>query len=380
MKISKIKFISTLFYISYFLLLLNTLANKVNIISNYSGVISKISFGFLIISFSLSIIRLTKRQVFYNVVLLLLLCISYFISDNANFLILILLIVTAKNLRIYNIIKNDFYLRILIILFVLFSYFLGQTNDIYFYEHGIVRYSYGFAHPNLLGFQLVILYFEFCYIFGCKKKNLIFNFILLTFIVYLNNMYLGSRTCNYILIITFFVLIFYKAIVKYFESRRHLNILIRNLFLMIAIISFILTLMYNTELGSKLNRTLSNRLYYNSYTIDHYNISLFGQKMNFVSNEDARLNSGYSTYILDNSYFVIFYQFGLIGFFTFAVLTRKTFIDLFVEKKYFEIVIFAMILIDGFMESYMYKIVYNPFLFFMIYSVLGSGCNEKIEN
>lgn len=380
MKFSKLKFVSVFFYISYFLLLLNTLANKVNIISNYSGLISKLSFIMLIASFILSIVRLTKKQIFYNFILLLFLCISYFICTNANFLILILLVVTARNLQLYNIFKYDFFIRILITLFIVLSFFLNQTSDIYFYEQGLIRYGYGFAHPNLLSFQLVVLYFEFIYIFGYKKKYLPLYIIALCFILYINNVYLGSRTCNYILIFTFIILLFYKRIVTYLSSSKSLTFLIRNLFLIMTIFTFCITFLYKFDVGAKLNRVLSNRLYYNSYTINNYNISLFGQKMDFISNEDARLDSSLTTYILDNSYLVIIYQFGVIAYVAFLILSKKTLNNLFKQKKYFEILIFAMILVDGFMESYMYKIIYNPFLFFMIYSILGSDYDEKNEN
>ena len=92
-----------------------------------------------------------RNDILISLILVGLLCISYFRLNNSGILFLVLFIVLSKNINFRKLVKYDFIMKIIISLIVISLYFLGVFNDGEFTRtNGLIRNALGFEHPNAL--------------------------------------------------------------------------------------------------------------------------------------------------------------------------------------------------------------------------------------
>lgn len=169
------------------------------------------------------------------------------------------------------------------------------------------RYALGYGHPNSLHLSLFLALSN--YIFYKKDKLKLPHFIIMSVVNFYVYRYSGSRTGTTVV----FLLIILSLMTPVIKGN------IKKLYLMVPMIAFVLCLIVSFWLSNvynkydvlrALNAVLNNRLAYANYYLTHYGISLFGIR-NIMSDINA---------ISDNSYTLLYIQYGIAGLITWIAL------------------------------------------------------------
>lgn len=190
----------------------------------------------------------------------------------------------------------------------------------------------------------------------------------------------NSRTCLIIMIFMYIGVLFInsKIFLKLIQ-KKSFRFFLENAFIICTIFSAILVFLYykGNPLGIKANVFLSERLRYILLFINDYPINLLGNNITFVSTTASKLYNMHSL-ILDNAYFFLIIRYGIIIYFIFAILMRKSIEKMIQEKDYMLLLIFWLLIIYGFSENYLIKINYNVFLLYFSYIIFKKR-NDKNE-
>lgn len=263
-----------------------------------------------------------------------------------SFLIIIISKFINKSFRL----KSFFYIFTFFYISVLILNSLGylEFNNIKceirkFEEFKVFRHALGFYHPNAAMSLLLPIFSLLYYLYYLKYKKIVLGIILIISIVIFNLTF--SRT-TFILIFLFISLILIND--KYIEKLK---------FLFLAEIFFIEFLTVYLPFyfqDTILNKFLSERLWLFHYYLTTQKITLFGNKL--LGKEIIE------KYPLDNTYLLILFENGILGFCLLTILIFIIMKILFENKDYKAIRIFSIILIFGFMEStalfYYFNIIY----------------------
>ena len=187
-----------------------------------------------------------------------------------------------------------------------------------------------------------------------RNKKMIFPLIISLLISLFIYLFVDSRT-SIVIILMIPVLIFITRRNYKLLDNKLVKFLLKNMFLIITFITIILSLRVNSNIKfiSNLNELLSYRLTLNNYFLNIYDINLFG---NYVKTDEI--------YILDSSYINILLRFGIILFIFIYYCFNKSIKIMYKEKNYCLIIIFLVLFIYGFSESFLYKISANAFLLY----------------
>ncbi len=363
MKLNKIFFL-----ISYSIFLLLIMYSNVEAIQSCSKYLQLIAYIFLLLIFIINSKKSVNIKSLLKSVIMILICIITFmqgLQSNRNdyyFIDLILLMIAEKNIKFDDIIKFDFYYKFINIIFIVLLAKIGFIDNLTFYRDGIVRYSYGFSHPNVLSALLTICTIDLIYLSTKNKKYNIPAIILTIISLYIVTFVTQSRSSflMLILVVIFYFLVRKKTgekIVSFFKY------LIYILFPLNCILSLYITYLYyiNNHIGVELDRLLSGRLFYNSIYLTYHNINLFGNSLYFTG-ISAKNYYGRYTMILDNSYVYTLLRFGVISIIFLSILFFLECKKLYSKKKYFLILILVSFLIYGLFERHSLIVFYNPFL------------------
>lgn len=343
-----------MFYLSYLLFLAFSIVGHVPILNPYLKFATYISLGIFSFIILVQFYCYKVREFFVFVILILIsLLIAYKTGDLGLFKLFFFLM-AMKNVNFDECISFDFKCRILLILLVFTLLYFGYATDVSAYNNGIIKHSLGFTNPNALGMHTLILAFEILYFNreSISLKTLIISILLL----YLVNLYAGSRTTSLIIAITaglFFLFIINPKI----YDKKLVKVLISNsalLFSVLTLVGFLLY-KYNTDIGLRINSILSNRLH-NIYSYyDFYSINLFGNNISLIN------------LTLDTSYAYALYGVGVVGFLIFIFAFKRLFLKLYENKNYSLIIIMFSFLIYGLSERLWLSIDYNIFMASFIY-------------
>ena len=352
MKIGVNKIYNYIFYFAYFLMLLSDMFSEVKYVNNYLNYIDYISIILLLFLIILENRESNIKFILFSFILLILGFISVYFSNNKELLKLFLLIISFRKINFDKFIKTDFIIKSCLIILVLLFNYLGFTNKIEIYRDGIFRNSFGFSHPNKLGLYLMMVCLDLYYIY--RNKNMIFPLIISLLISLFIYLFVDSRT-SIVIILIIPVLIFITRRNYKLLDNKLVEFVLKNMFLIITFITIILSLKVNSNIKfiSNLNELLSYRLTLNNYFLNIYDINLFG---NYVKTDGI--------YILDSSYINILLRFGIILFIFIYYCFNKSIKIMYKEKNYCLIIIFLVLFIYGFSESFLYKISANAFLLY----------------
>ena len=354
MDIKKGKILPFLFYLSYFLMMMGYTFTQVEIINNYLKYIEYLSVVILFIVFLMQSKNYTYKQLIVILCILVLSIVNFVVSSEKNLLKLVLLVLTFKDLKFDDFIKKDYYLKITLVLSIVFLYFMGFTEANQYYRDGVLRGTFGFKHPNILGLYLMMICLDYYYI--NRNKSFARPLIVSVIIAIIIFKYIDSRTTSILLICTSITIIINKLFNNHVVKNWITKFIVKNLYLILIILSVILTELYssNTDFAKNINILLSGRLYFNDLFLSEYNINLFG---NNIYADD--------TLILDSSYINILLRYGIIGVALFYVLLRKMINKAYNDKNYTMVIILTILILYGFTESFLYKVASNAFLIYM---------------
>lgn len=296
--------------------------------------------------------------------LLFIIClITYKTTDNINYIILSLLIISTKEINIFDIAKTDIFIRSISLFFMIMFYFLGiiNGNNICFTNEFLkCRYALGFSHPNNLFAQIFMLSVGIIIINIKKKKTkkLIFTFLLLIFFGIITG-------CKTGVILTIVLYIFLLLNLQKKINLQQKNYLFKYSYLNFMAISYIFAKQYKykNRIIIFINDLVSNRVMFSSRFLEKYGITFFGQKVFFRNSFDAHKYK-LKGMILDNMYMYNLICSGLIFSLMFYYLITRTLSNLLRKKEYFIVIIYFIYSIYSLMEKTLLSLD-NYLLFFL---------------
>lgn len=278
-----------------------------------------------------------------------------FTSKNYDILLLILIILSIRDINIDKFLFRDFIIRGVLVAIEFF--FFSQKAPIEMWQ--AEKVTLGFTHANTAGSALMILTFELLYLTRNSKNILPFFFsIILTGF----NYYVCKSRASFIamiLIIICFILFKLKLNILKFKPFEFLTI---NSILIFVLISFGLIQLYQTgsDSGLKLNALFSNRIELAIHYLSLYKINLFGNHLAYAST--TIMLGDHMVYVLDTAFVWLLLTFGIIGTIFVAWLFYRTFKKLLADQNYYMVVIMLVLLVYGLMETILFKYYYNPLL------------------
>lgn len=245
-----------------------------------------------------------KKGEFYIYILLCALVgLIYLTRSNRTFLVYMLFMLAFKSVR-YDfeyLIKFDVKIKLWMLIFVVSMSMIGVINNYSaIWSSGIIKYAYGFFHPNTLGILCFAILVEWLYL-QYKTLRLIEWVIVGGIAFYIFDM-AASRTSAYTFTVIFILFLLAKTWPRFYSFRitRYMFTVITPI---LALFSWYLVKLYQegNAVAIVINTLTTARLMYASNFLNQYGLSLFGNDIEFVSSRAAQLQ-GISGEILDMAY------------------------------------------------------------------------------
>ncbi|MGN0399826.1 MAG: hypothetical protein ACI4EO_06830 [Blautia sp.] len=267
------------------------------------------------------------------------------------------------------------------IILTLLLWRIGLLSALYYQDDKVGYYNtYGFCHRNVLGANVALICLAWFYLRYRKLK--IQDVVIWAGIGLLTYKLAVSRTSFLVMILTIAGFFFFQKKEEYLTGLPNLRKIILGGFIGILLLSIICTLFYSSDssVWVFIDKIFTKRFRFANYCFEEYGLSLFGQKLPFVSSIEAQ-NSQVSKLILDNAYMRVLLYYGLIPGTLFLGAYYKA-MDLSFKKKDWALLgSLAVFAIYGLSERYMLDVFYQfPLLIACIqYFFSNEECweNEK---
>lgn len=276
MKFSKTMMNQTIIKIAYFLAATDVIIGNLNVfkIVKNNGYVACI---LLVIVILLKFNKKEIKKFIIDCLLIMLTIISYIFSKNSMILTWLLFnLACNEELNAKETLKYTFTIKTIILMFAIFLYFIGVTNDQVFFREGKYRRTLGFTSPNTLGIIGFSIIADYVYL----RKDRI-NWKDYTIIISIGILIMELTNSRSIFISN--ILLIMMIIV--FKLTKNKNIKINRDWIMpmLTIFSFIFMLLYNQNntLAIKFNDLTSNRLYIANEYYQQYPIKIWGNKLKF---------------------------------------------------------------------------------------------------
>lgn len=198
------------------------------------------------------------------------------------------------------------------ILTTLFLWRIGVLAAIYYQDDRVGYYNtYGFCHRNVLAANIVVICLAWFYL---RYKYLkIWDLAIWSVIAAIMYKFTLSRTGLIVLLLIIFGMFLFKKKQKLIFGNIHLKKIVLGGFLILLLLSIAGTLFYsgNSEIWKFIDRIFTKRFQFANQCFEEYGLSLFGQKLPFVSSIEAQ-SSKEVRLILDNSYMRALLHYGII--------------------------------------------------------------------
>ncbi|KRL59287.1 hypothetical protein [Latilactobacillus fuchuensis] len=334
-------------YITYFVLFSSTLPATFHV-NSLGSFLNIIAILFILCSILLS----DKSPLMWGfcIISIILGIIFYFTSGDSMILIFCIFIaggITVKNIR--NIIKVDFIIRSLTVIFIILINKTHLISSIFVYRNdGFVRDSLGFSHPNTFGAFIMLLIMDWILLRYNRLKYLdVFFFILIAYILKI----ISDPRASVIAIIVSVILIVIFKIFKNNLIRLDIAGLIMSLIYPIfAIVSYVAVFLYaeGNLTVSYINDFLSGRITLMSNYLVNYGISIFGQRVRMFDSLDS---GGTYTGFIDNTYMSLLIRYGLVALLLFCILYFFLTIRTFRNHNYALLIVLISLASFGLMEA-----------------------------
>lgn len=350
--------ITSIFYISYIIMLFGWMFEKVSFIENFLPYIRIFSYLMLSVIIFSNYQKFTLKKILVNIFVTIVVILSSIKSDSNMILALWLFILSCEHVEFKKIVKVDFYTKIIFTIIIILLYFMGFTNNNTYYSYtGVVRSSLGFGNPNTFGYYI----FSICadYIFLKGKRISIFNVIIFFAIALIVSKISLSRTSSLLIILMSIVAYFSKGIEKITLSRFTKNIMIL-LFLFFTISTYLISINYDSsnKAHNKINQMTSGRIAITNRVIKEYQIKFLGQEVELYN-----YNKSYKFY-LDNAYIKLLISYGICCYLLIYAIYIRAIKKATLEKKPFIIAILFIYMVYGLSENVMFWLTGNLFLLY----------------
>lgn len=252
----------------------------------------------------IAVATIRKQKTNQKTIILYIFCaitgiLSYLATSDPTLLYIALIGIIAIGSTPKELTKLDLITKIIIFSIIITLFVTGNTMKVDITRNGLLRQSLGFHHPNALGYILAMIYADILILLDDKKATIVKLSIGALFMLLI--LAADSRT-SAIIIIILSVLELLKNKLNF--ARKREQVLACFVPLLLLGISFVLTILYenHVEFAVNLNQTLSWRIELQSIYHANYSIPFLGEGLLSVVGRT-----------LDNSYFHMLYQFGIIG-------------------------------------------------------------------
>lgn len=319
------------------------------------------------------------KDIILSIIILLIgLVISYSSEGYYVIIPLILLILNMNNISINKIFKIWIIEISLLMIFVAICYKLdiigeisnGSTRD------GVVRYALGYNYSTFSSnylFHLTIFYLYF------RKSAIRYVEIIILLIlnIYIYNL-TDTRAVFYYVILAIICLL----IVKVFKVKKYSDIINKYSMIVTAIVAAVLSWIYGYGIGivDQLNELLTNRLYLGNRAFGDFNITFFGQKIEWI-NEQEMFSEQLYNYV-DSSYLNILFNYGLVmlifilvGYY---VIAKKN-----ISKNIYYTLMIAFLSLHSMFDPQLIAIMYNPAILLLGYVIFDRDIvleSEKVHH
>lgn len=320
--------------------------------------------AFVSLGIKFSITKYTFNEFMFSFSVVILGMATYFVTKREGILLTILTIVGLKDVEIGKVFKCTFFIRVIMYISTISLTLLGliENKKILHWREGVgyvYRYGLGYDHPNLLHSTLFILVALFLYLYY-KNLNIVhYSFIfILNLIIYKFSL---SRTGFYLIILSLILTIFMK------KDKTNLKYKLTSLVIPSCVLfTFVSGFFYGKlEIFNKIDRLLSGRIYYTSYFLKNYSLSLFGNNL-YVDNN-----------LIDNSYIILLANYGIIVFILYLAIYRKVIKNFIINRLDKELLVIIIFSIYGITEGFLPNIFMNISLVFTSTILFKERLNEK---
>lgn len=313
----------------------------------------------------------TKIRLF---LLILFLTVVMIVNDNRYLFQLFLLIIGAKNVDFKRIVKDTFFLEMVLVGSIVMLAMLGVLdNTISNREFGTVRNALGFKYPPSSSGYVWSLTLLYCYIkngklcwyeyFGLFFLNVIFYFLT------------DSRNgflCSIVLLFLTFLYHFFQE-KKLFSLPIHFFAKIMMVFLAAGSLFLTLQYYYKDPFYMQLDSIFSNRLGLQRKAYNQYSIKMFGSKVKWVSTDD--IYRGVSQWedlnYVDNSYIQLLIEYGLVFFFFLIIMISCIIWKNQKENKLYSNILWLVLFVHALIDPHLLKISMNIFLLQYVDFLIG---------
>lgn len=372
----KINLSQLLYYISFVVVVFvkfisqTMFADKYNYIESLSNIAIVVACGILVIKYFVD--RHTNKElVLATIVSVIGIIVSYESGDYFTLLPLVLLIISVKNIDVNRVLKIWLIEITCLVLFVFISYKLGIIGDanLWVRDDGTLRYSLGYTYSTFGANYL--LYITIFYIYIRKNKITYIEILLLL----LTNTYIYNLTNTKAAFFYSIVCVLLAAIIKICNIDKQINWLNKYSILVSAIIAILASYMYRYGFVflDELNKILTGRLYLGSSGFDEFRITLFGQKITWINQQEDFSQLLYN--YVDSSYLNILFNYGvvllsviIVGYYFLAKMN--------ISKNIYYTAMILCISLHSMFDPQLIAIMYNPAILFLGYLVTGENVQK----
>lgn len=290
------------------------------------------------------------------------------ISFNSGISILIdifLFIYSVRNLNIRNVIKLTLFIQIFMMGFIIISSYYGIiVNDIWYRDDGGIRYGLGYTYCTFIAnyyFHIILMYLYL----KDEREFTIWEVIIILFINYIIYTMTDTRAVFYLISLTSILAYSINFLKNPLKNGMFNKLIFKYCFPISAIFSIVISINYNISnpVYVELNKLLSGRLALGKNAYEIFNISLLGQKINWITGRVGIERSFYEVYnFVDSSYLNIAINYGIIilaliciGF----VLVGKYAIE---NNKKYICLLLLVLAIHSISDPQLIQLEYHPFL------------------
>lgn len=282
----------------------------------------------------------------------------FLISRDITIIKFFLFILAAYNINFRKCIEVDFNIRIVCLLLVLLLNHIGIIPSVDITRGEMMRYSFGFSHPNNFAYKILIVLFEYFYL--NDFKSVYKNGIITAFLVIFLDRYTNSRTAELLIVLVYIIgsILNNTNTNKLFKNEIFKNI-VSNSYFYFSLIIFVSFLLYkiNNPIGYAVDKLLSYRLYYIDSYFTKYGLTLFGNNFSgFVSTKNP----------LDVGFAHIIIRYGIIAYIAIGYAFKKVFTKLIDDKNASYLVILFSFVIYAITENSFLRIEQNIFMIIFI--------------
>lgn len=317
----------------------------------------------------------TESIIYSTLILVVAVLISYITSGWYVIMVLAILLVNMKNINIRKLIIIWIIEISILMLFIAISYkigVIGETTISWDRDTGIERYTLGYNYTTFSSnyfFHLTIFYL---YIKGNLIKYLELGVLALL------NIYLYNFTNTKAAVIYSVLAIILVILMKKFNFSKGVSYINKFSMFVGGFVAGLLTYLYkyDSAIISEINVILSGRLYYGYKGIEEYGITLFGQKITWIT--EVILDSELQYNYIDSSYLNIMFNYGIIML-LFVMLGYYVLGKRNISNDIYYSILILIITLHSMFDPQLIEIMYNPSILLLGYVITKSSYMDSMS-